>query len=86
MGDQVVLYPTEFVQYVEPPTPTYLRGDVNHDNNVSIGDVTALIDMLLEGATFDNPGSDYDCNLDQNVSIGDVTALIDFLLSGSWED
>ena len=86
MDDQVVLYPTEFVQYVEPPTPTYLRGDVNHDNNVSIGDVTALIDMLLEGVTFDNPGSDYDCNLDQNVSIGDVTALIDFLLSGSWED
>ena len=76
----------DFQNYVEPPTPTYLRGDVNHDNNVSIGDVTALIDMLLEGATFDNPGSDYDCNLDQNVSIGDVTALIDFLLSGSWED
>ena len=86
MGDQVVLYPTEFVQYVEPPTPTYLRGDVNHDNTVSIGDVTALIDLLLEGVTFDNPGSDYDCNLDQNVSIGDVTALIDRLLSGSWED
>lgn len=82
-GDQVVLYPTEFVQYVEP---TYLRGDVNHDNTVSIGDVTALIDLLLEGVTFDNPGSDYDCNLDQNVSIGDVTALIDRLLSGSWED
>ena len=29
--------------------PTFMRGDVNGDNNVSIADVTALIDYLLSG-------------------------------------
>ena len=60
----------------------FLRGDVNGDNNVSIGDVTTLIDLLLSGGVINNPAAD--CNQDENVSIGDVTALIDYLLGGSW--
>ena len=58
-----------------------LRGDVNGDDNVNISDVTALIDMILQGATA-NAGAD--CNLDGNVNISDVTALIDYILSNSW--
>ena len=61
-----------------------LRGDVNGDNNVSIADVTALIDYLLSGdASSVNLGA-ADCNQDNGVSIADVTALIDYLLSGAW--
>ena len=60
------------------------RGDVNGDNNVSIADVTALIDYLLSGdASSVNLGA-ADCNQDNSVSIADVTALIDYLLSGTW--
>ena len=58
------------------------RGDVNGDGNVTISDVTALIDLLLGGGTINNPAAD--CNNDTNVTISDVTALIDFLLGGSW--
>ena len=58
-----------------------LRGDVNGDGNVTIADVTALIDILLSGTTAP-PAAD--CNQDNSVSIADVTALIDYLLSGSW--
>ena len=58
-----------------------LRGDVNEDETVNIADVTALIDILLSGAT---APAGADCNLDQAVNISDVTALIDFLLSGNW--
>ncbi|MBQ6079728.1 MAG: BspA family leucine-rich repeat surface protein, partial [Muribaculaceae bacterium] len=48
---------------------TFLRGDVNGDNNVSIADVTALIDYLLShDASLINVGA-ADCNLDNNVSI-----------------
>lgn len=57
-------------------------GDVNHDNTVSIADVTALIDYLLSG----NGNACTICadvNGDQAVSIADVTALIDKLLSGN---
>ena len=56
-------------------------GDVNGDNAVTIADVTALIDILLSGAT---APAGADCNNDGQVTIADVTALIDYLLSGSW--
>lgn len=82
------------VQYFNPPTyelhyiadaeatinvsPTILYGDVNHDGITSIGDVTALIDLLLGVGT----GCEIcgDVNQSGNLSIGDVTALIDILL------
>ena len=65
-------------------TPKTQRGDVNGDNGVSIGDVTALIDYLLSGDPSGISMAAADCNRDNGVSIGDVTALIDYLLSGSW--
>ena len=63
----------------------FLRGDVNDDGSVSIGDVTALIDYLLSGDGSGVNVAAADCNNDNGVSIGDVTALIDFLLSGTWD-
>ena len=59
-----------------------VRGDVNGDGNVSITDVTALIDLLLGSDSISNQAAD--CNQDGDISITDVTALIDFLLSGTW--
>ena len=61
----------------------FKRGDVNNDGNVSISDVTALIDYLLGSNTNINTDA-ADCNTDNNISIADVTALIDYLLYGSW--
>ncbi len=58
-----------------------LRGDVDGSGNVSIDDVTALIDILLSGSTA--PAS-ADCDMSGSVTIDDVTALIDYLLSGTW--
>ena len=57
----------------------YQIGDVNHDNAITIDDVTALIDYLLDG----NNGACEICadiNQDGNVTIDDVTSLIDLLL------
>ena len=59
----------------------YELGDVNHDEAVNIGDVTALIDYLL--------GSGSVCEIcanvngDEGINIGDVTALIDKLLNNN---
>lgn len=72
---------------IQPPEgwvpPTYtIMGDVNMDGNVTIADVTALIDYLLGG---DDKAIDIEAanvNGDSNVTIADVTALIDMLLSG----
>lgn len=62
-----------------------LRGDVNKDHEVSIADVSALIDYLLgnEVDPFDAEAANCDLSED-GISIADVSALIDYLLSGAW--
>lgn len=59
-----------------------MPGDVNDDGNVTIADVTALIDYLLSGNASGINVGNADVNGDSNVTIADVTALIDMLLSG----
>lgn len=61
-----------------------LRGDVDGDNNVTIGDVTSLIDYLLSGDPSRVVMDACDVDGDRNVTIGDVTSLIDYLLTQEW--
>ena len=56
-------------------------GDVNHDQSVTIKDVTDLIDYLL-GSSVDICTVCADVNGNDEVTIADVTALIDMLLAG----
>lgn len=58
-------------------TDPTLIGDVNGDGEVSIGDVSALIDILLSSSP-SSPAADV--NDDGEVSIADVSTLIDILL------
>lgn len=55
-------------------------GDVNADGEVSIADITALINYLLNKNDVVLPG-DGDINADKEINIADVTALIDLLLN-----
>ena len=68
---------------INATVPTVKKGDVNNDGEVSIGDVTALIDYLLNGNVEGiNPqAADVDDNND--ISISDVTVLIDMLLGSN---
>jgi hypothetical protein len=59
---------------------SFIRGDVDGDTNVNIADVTALIDILLNGTVAPEAA---DVDGDTNVNIADVTALIDMLLNGN---
>ena len=79
----VRINPVAFEPYVEPQG---LRGDVNMNNDVTIADVTALIDYLLSGDPTGISLENANCNLQDEVTIADVTALIDFLLSGVWPE
>ena len=75
-------------QTQEPPVEVK-RGDVNKDGDVTISDVTALIDALLSGSldeADDFSPANADANLDESISIGDVTAIIDYLLSHVWPE
>ena len=72
-----------FTNIVEIDLPVEAkRGDVNGDGQVTISDVTALIDYLLGGGIISTEAADV--NLDNGVSISDVTTLIDYLLGGQW--
>ena len=57
----------------------YDPGDVNHDGNVGISDVSAMIDRILSG----NGGCDICADIDNNgiIDIADLSALIDLILS-----
>jgi hypothetical protein len=57
----------------------WLRGDVNHDNEVNIADINAAIDVILSqtAATQTNVG---DVNGDGEVNIADINAIIDLIL------
>ncbi len=58
-------------------------GDVNHDDKISIKDVTDLINYLLSGDETVICTVCANVNGDDKVSIADVTALIDKLLSNN---
>ena len=59
-------------------TKPCVKGDVNGDGIVSGADVTALYNVLLDGATVDG---DADVNEDGIVNGSDVTALYNLLLN-----
>ena len=62
-----------------------LLGDVNKDGQVTISDVTTLVDHLLSNDYEESEHFSYgnsDITGEGNISIADVTALIDCLLSG----
>ena len=59
--------------------PQVLKGDVNGDGEVNIGDVNDVIDSILTGAI--NPAADV--NGDGEVNVGDVNAVIEIILGSS---
>lgn len=74
--------------YEEPDelVTSIIKGDVNRDGQVSIADVTALVNIIL-GKTSPTPfqGGEYDLqvadvNDDEDISIADVTALVNIIL------
>ncbi|MBQ9556870.1 MAG: SUMF1/EgtB/PvdO family nonheme iron enzyme [Muribaculaceae bacterium] len=60
------------------------QGDVNIDGNVTIDDVTSLIDYLLTDDSSSISLNNADTNYDGHINIDDLTCLIDYLLSGNW--
>lgn len=60
-----------------------LIGDVNGDGEISIADVTALIDYILghENAVVSQEAADV--NNDGEISIADVTRIIDIMVNGN---
>lgn len=69
------------VFYKGEPASAEIVGDINTDGEVTIGDVSALIDILLGSEVDLDMLIRGDLNKDGEVTIGDVSALIDILLT-----
>ncbi len=72
--------PVYLYEKVEESTPS-LPGDVNRDGDVTIADVTALVNIILGKDTenvYDHEAADV--NGDGDVTIADVTALVNIIL------
>lgn len=80
-GTTLKFIPVEWVKIV---VPSFLRGDVDGNQEVGIADVTALINYLLTGDETGIQLVALDCDENSEVGIADVTALINFLLTGTW--
>lgn len=65
-----------------PSAPVSIKGDVNNDGEVSIADVTQLVNIILSSTIL--TGDDLyraDVNSDTEVGIADLTALINILIT-----
>ena len=74
------------ITFTATKAATFLRGDVDNNGEVKIGDVTALISYLLSGDASEVNLQAADCDQNGEVKIGDVTTLISYLLSGTWAE
>jgi len=72
-------FPGAYLDYkfMQGEKPIYNIFDINRDNEVNIGDVNVLIDMILNS----DQNTVGDCNQDGEVNIADVNALIDYILN-----
>ena len=52
-------------------------GDVNHDGNVDVRDISALINMIMAFTPEEESG---DVNGDGRINVSDITALIDIIM------
>ena len=82
-GGKVQIMP---IAITEAASVDFLRGDVDNNGEVKIGDVTALISYLLSGDDSEINILAADCDQNGEVKIGDVTTLISYLLSGNWDE
>ena len=69
------------VYYRGEPASHELEGDVNLDGEISIGDVSAIIDILLGSEVSEELFKRADLNHDGEVTIGDLGEVIDILLN-----
>ena len=73
--DGVILLPGE-------PTTSPIKGDVNNDGEISVADVTALVNLIL---IEEQPTGDLlfraDVNDDSEVGVADVTMLVNMILN-----
>ena len=81
----------QFTTLADQPQPTVVRGDVDGNTEVTMDDLTLLINYLLNPTDYIdlinyNNAAICDYLDSDEVGMDDLTALINFLLMGAWAD
>ena len=82
----LTLYLSQGILVVErwtEPQPV-MRGDVDHDNDVDMDDLSALINYLLTGDSGGISLENADCEPSGTVNMDDLSRLINYLLTNAW--
>lgn len=66
------------ISYLRQP---FVRGEINEDGSVDIGDAIFLLGYLFQGAPPPTEPQSADVNADGNVDVADVVRLLDYLFS-----
>jgi len=61
---------------------TLMRGDVNNDGEITIGDIQAIIDVMTGNGSLREASTliRADVNHDREIQISDINCIIDILL------
>lgn len=65
--------------YKRQQQEVYIKGDVNHDGEITVSDINFVIDVIL-GVKID-PREDADVNGDHEVTIADINCIIDIIMN-----
>lgn len=71
------------ITVVVPAKPNIVQGDADGDGQVTVTDVTALIDYLLTDGSGNINLEGADFNQDDTIDVSDITAIIDYILTGA---
>ncbi|MBR5477869.1 MAG: leucine-rich repeat protein [Bacteroidaceae bacterium] len=61
---------------------SYITGDVNGDDKISVTDITGLVNLILEGAGY-TANRAADVNEDGKISVTDITGIVNLILNST---
>ncbi len=64
------------------PVADLIRGDINQDGGIGIGDAIALLSVLFQGAPIGDCPASHDINGNGSSNIADVVGLLSYLFTG----
>lgn len=70
------------VKVIDPPQPTYICGDADNNDLVTISDAVYMINYIFSGGPAPNPVESGDADCNGLVTISDVVFLINYIFGG----
>ncbi len=64
------------------PPCTDFAGDANGSGNISLPDITVLVNFIFKGGAKPNPACRGDCNNSNTITLPDITILVNYIFKG----